>query len=515
MSLIDPVVEESAPRAARPITGTSRHTLLLALRGAAGASAVSMLVSMAVLPFEIRQLGVPVYGAWASIASFLVIGVLADAGLRSEIIRRVAAAHGSEDPAALTRAVHEGVTLLFVVGAAFLIIGTFGAPLIRSFAFPDGVPGYTPTAIEWFIRATLLLLMASLVTNGYFGVLKGVQRGDVEMTAQMLFSPIGGAIAVLGITVGLGLWALLLGAAGQLLLSSVFQSVRLRRLVPGLRPRLVRMPASRIRAYLGLSGLVLVCQLSDVIDSQWDEFVLSHFVGSSAVTAFQVGTNLVIQGRALVAVPLLPLLAAMAELRGRDPDRMQGFFDVLSRSAMVLGAVILGGIFVFAPSFIRLWLGSEVAGAGDAARLFVIAAALGVAMTPLAYRAMAEGWHRLVAVAAIANVVVNGACSLALTVIVGFRGPLYGSIAGNLVGTLLFMLLMRRKLGLGWQRPPLKALGIGAAACASAILLRVDTVTSWPVLVGSVALWILIVGLAASLVERLPVRNLIRGKASA
>jgi O-antigen/teichoic acid export membrane protein len=471
-----------------------------------------MLTSMVVLPFEIRRLGAPVYGAWVSIASFLVIGVLADAGVRSEIIRRVAAAHGAGDPEALTRAVQEGVTLLFAVGAAFLMFGTFGASIIRTFAFPNGVPGYSPTAIDWFIRATLLLLMASLVTNGYYGVLKGVQRGDVETTAQMLFSPVGAAIAVLGIVLGWGLWALLLGTASQLLLTSAFQSARLGRLVPGLNFRLVRMSTSRTRAYLALSGLVLVGQLSDVVDSQWDKLVLSHFVGSSAVTAFQVGTNLVIQARMLVAVPLVPLLAAMAELRWRDPDKMRRSFDLLSRTGMVLAAVILGGIFVFAPSFVRLWLGSEVAAAGDAARIFVIAAALAVVMLPLAYRALAEDWHRLIAVAAIVNMVVNGTSSLALTLIIGFRGPLYGSIAGNLAGTSLFLILIRRRLGRNWVRPPLKALVIGVAACASAIALRVDAVTTWPRLVGMVAVWVLIVGLAGTLAERLPVLSLIRAE---
>lgn len=179
---------------------------------------------------------------------------------------------------------------------------------------------------------------------------------------------------------------------------------------------------------------------------------------------------------------------------------------------MVLAAVILGGIFVFAPSFVRLWLGSEVAAAGDAARIFVIAAALAVVMLPLAYRALAEDWHRLIAVAAIVNMVVNGTSSLALTLIIGFRGPLYGSIAGNLAGTSLFLILIRRRLGRNWVRPPLKALVIGVAACASAIALRVDAVRTWPRLVGMVAVWVLIVGLAGTLAERLPVLSLIRAE---
>jgi O-antigen/teichoic acid export membrane protein len=488
--------------------------VLLALRGATGAAAVSYGVGLAVLPFVLRRLGTPVYGAWVSISSLLVIGVLADAGVRTEIVRRVAAAHGADDRVALTRAVHEGVTLLVGVGGAFALLGSFGAPALRAFAFPHGVPGYSPAAVEWLIRGTLALLSLTLVSNGYFGVLKGVQRPDVETVSQMAAVPAGAVVTVLAVVAGWGLAALLLGAFVQLMVGSVWQWVRLERVVPGLRPRLVRMGTRATGAYLGLSGLVLLCQISDVVDSQWDKLVLSRFVGSTAVTSFQVGTSLVIQGKALVAVPLLPLLAAMSELRGRDDQRMERFFAVLSGAGMAVGAVVLGGIFVFSPAFIRLWLGPDVAAAGGAARLFAVAAGLSVLVLPLACRALGEGWHRLVAIAAVVNMVVNGALSLALTLWIGFNGPLYGSIAGNLAGTLAFLLMMRRRLGGKWRRPPMGAVVVGVLAAAVAVGLGLDRLASWPSLAVAGAAWTLGVGSVGCAVEHLPVTDLLRRRVS-
>lgn len=491
-------------------TGTSRRTLLLALRSAAGASVVGYVVNLALLPFVIHRLGPDLYGAWIAASALLIVGGLADAGIRVEIIRRVGAAQGSGDPEDLVRSVHQGITLLSAVAGGFLVAGLLGSPAIRALAFPDGVRGMSHVELEWLIRATFGVLAFSLVAKGYCGAVYGLQRSDIEMAAQAAAVPLGAAITVAGVFAGWGIWAMLVGAVGELVILAGWQYVRLRRLLPALRPRLVRMTGAATRAYLALSGLVLIAQLSDVVDSQWDKLVLSHFVGSAAVASFQVGTSLVLQAKALVVVPLAPLLVVIAELRHRDETKMEGYFSLLAKLGMVLAATVLGGVYVFAPVFVRLWLGVELAPAGGAARLFTVASAFGLLIAPLSFRALGEGWHRMVAATAVVNMVVNGALSLAFTIWLGFNGPLYGSIAGNVTGAAVFLVLVRRRLGERWPGLPLGALAVGVASAALALALGVDHVASWPALLAAGAAWTAMVGTASVAVERIPVSVLLR-----
>lgn len=491
-------------------TGTSRRTLLQALGSAAGASVVGYAVNLALLPFVIHRLGPELYGAWITAAALLAVGGLADAGIRVEIVRRVGAAQGSGDRADLVRSVHQGLTLLSVVAGAFLLLGVIASSGIRAFAFPAGVPGMSASEVEWLIRATFGVLAFSLLAKGFCGALHGLQRSDVEMAAQAFAVPLGAALTVGGILAGWGVWAMLAGAFGELVLIFGWQYLRLRRLLPALRPRLIRMTGAATRAYLALSGLVLVGQLSDVVDSQWDKLVLSHFVGSAAVASFQVGTSLVLQGKALVVVPLAPLLVVIAELRHRDDARMEGYFQLLAKLGTVLAAVVLGGIFLFAPSFVRLWLGPEMAPAGGAARLFAVASVIGMFGAPYGFRAIGEGWHRLVAVASLLNIIVNGALSVLFTIWFGFNGPLYGSIAGNIVSTVVLLALVRRRLASGWTRPPVRALAIGILVAAAAIALGLDRVSSWPALTVMAAAWTCVVGGVGIAAERLPVAGTLR-----
>jgi O-antigen/teichoic acid export membrane protein len=503
-----PASLESQPAALS--TGTSRRTLLRTFRTAAAGATLAYIFNLALLPFILHRVGSELYGAWATIASVLAIGGLADAGVRTEIIRRVGAAKGAGDDTALVASVHQGLSLLAALAGAVFVLGAIGAPVIRTFAFPGGVAGYPAAEIDNLIRGTFAVLTITLMANAYFGVLRGLQRGDVEILAQMLAVPVGGGVILLGLAFGWGLWALFAGTVANLLIILGWEWAYTLRLVPFLRPRIVRLSRIAGRGYLALSGLALLSQISDVIDSQWDKLVLSHFVGSSAVTSFQIGTGLALQGKALALLPLGPLLVTVSELRLGDRARLRAIQRVLTKAGMVVGAVVLGGIFVFAPAFLRLWLGEGEGAAGSAARLFVFAVAMNLVSAPLAFRAFGEGWHGLAAIGSVVNMVVNGALSLVLTILIGFNGALYGSIAGNFAGTAVFLVLIRRRLGTEWTWPPLSAAAVGSVAAFAAILLGAGQVRTWPSLGASIAAYVVVVGFACGIAERLPVRVLLR-----
>ena len=494
-----------------PETGTSRRTLLLAFRSSAASAAVTYLFNLAILPFVLGRVGSPIYGAWATMASILAVGGLADAGIRTEIVRRVGRARGDGDADGLERSVHQGVTLLAVLAAAIVAVGVAAAPAIRAFAFPSGVPGYRTAEIDLLLRLTVAVLAAELVANGYFGVLRGVQRADVETTGVMLSVPVSALVTVVGVHLGWALWALFAGSLTVLAVTVAWSWIGTRRLAPGLRLRLVAMSGPVARGYLGLSALALLSQVSEVVDSQWDKVVLSRYVGSAAVASFQIGTTLVLQGKVLALLPLAPLLVAIAELRRRDPARVDALYALMARAAMALTAVVLSAIWVFVPAFLRLWLGpGDVPERADvAARLFTFAVVLNLLCAPLALRAFGEGWYRLTAASAATNMVVNGGTSLALTMAVGFEGALYGSIVGTAAGCALMIALMRRRLGDRWVPIPFRGLVVGLTAAVGALLLGLDRVGSWPMLLVAGGGYVLVVGLACTRAERLNVRELL------
>ena len=98
--------------------GTNRRTITRTIGSASLMTVVQYAVSLVVAPVVLGQAGVSTFGVWATIASVLAVGALADAGLRLEIGRRVADALGDDDDDAMRHAVHHGTTLLAVIAGA-------------------------------------------------------------------------------------------------------------------------------------------------------------------------------------------------------------------------------------------------------------------------------------------------------------------------------------------------------------------------------------------------------------
>lgn len=493
-----------------PERGTNRRTLIMTLRSAGLTTLVQYAATLLLAPIVFDGASVATFGAWATIASILAVGALADAGLRIEISRRVAHAAGEGDEEALRRSVHEGTTLLTAVALVIAVGGGLASPLIRAFAFPEGMPGLSNPEADLLLRATFLLLACSLLADGYFAVLRGLQRADVETNSRLVGIVVGTITAIVGINLGWSVWALFAGAAAQDVTAIALQAVGTRRVVPELRFRMAPLRGTAWRGLIAFSGMALLSQVSDVVDSQWDKVLLSRYVGSTAVAGFQVGTSLALQAKALAVLPAVPLLVAIAELRHRDPERSNHVMAALSSSTFAIGAVALSGLVVFAPPFLRLWLGQELPSAVISARLFAVAVGLNLLGAPLAMRALGEMRHRLTAISSAANIGVNAVLSYVLTVTIGLRGPLYGSIAGNAIGTALFFVLMRRALADEWRWPSWRAPLLAVVAAGAGMTVGLDEISSWPVLLVAGVAFTAVVGTAAILCERVPVHELFR-----
>ncbi|HEV7679103.1 MAG TPA: lipopolysaccharide biosynthesis protein [Candidatus Dormibacteraeota bacterium] len=490
-------------------TGTSGHTLRLVIRSATVAAVAGYLVDLVVIPLVVRHVGATTYGVWATGASILAIAALADVGVRAEVARRVATAFGDGDHQALRRAAHTGTSVLALLAVPLLLVAAFGVPAIRSFVLPAGAPGQSTASIDLFLRVVILAATAGVVLNGHFAVLRGLQRNDVE-TRSVLVATLAGAGATLGLAFGgAGLWALLGGWAAQTVLQYALQWLGMRRLAPDVRFRLARPDRGALAAFLGMSGLVLLSQVSDVIDSQWDKLVLSHYVGPSSVAAFQLGTMLVLTAKALALLPLTPLLTATAELGRHHAARAQALYVSLERASFAAGSVVLGAAFAFGPAFVRLWLGDDLSAAGHAVRLFSVAVLLNLYAAPLAVRAFGERAHRLPAIGSLVNVVVNGALSIVLTSRIGFDGALYGSIAGNVMGTAIFLVLMRRHMGAQWRWPSLRSIPVGVAVAGALAALHAGEISTWPLLLLAATLYIAVMAPVCARLEGLSPQTLL------
>lgn len=449
------------------------------LRSVASTNVVLTMAGLAynllLIPVVLHVDGETTYGVWVALSTLVAIGTLADGGVRVEVARRVAIANGSGDSAAIASAFRAGLTAVVWVAVPVCAVLLVFAGGVVELVLPQRIDHLTASDLDAALRVLLVGLAVQLVGGVFASCLRGLQRQDLEFLAQLAALVVSAIVTGAGISDGWGLWALVWGQTAAVITGGVIQVLAVRSLRIGIRVRL-DVPGRRHMQYLTLSGLALVSQVSEVFDSQWDRLVVARVVGPEAVASFHVGVSLPSYAKVLAIIPLAPLLVAVAESSLRGPARTRdsrAVQDRLMRVTAVLASAVFATTFVFGPAFIGLWLGPGYDDAGRVLRVFVVAVAINVAIAPIAMQALGERLHRICALGAITNIVVNAVLSFILTLHVGVLGAAWGSVAGNTCGALVLWILARSRLS--YRVPlPVRAAALAVAASVVAVVSGVD-----------------------------------------
>ncbi len=474
--------------------GTNRRTVSKVLGSSAVSTVVNTVTALFVLPRVLRGIGTNSYGEWATLAGVLAIGQLAEAGVSTEIARRVATAYGQGDLEGMRRSVRQGTTVLVGIASLLELTGVALAHPLVNLIFTESSASQREQ-LTWVLIGMITLVAIGLVGNGYFGILAGLQRTDYQSWSGIASLLIAAAVTVGGIALGFGIWALLLAAYVQLLVGWIGPAIGLRRVVPAMRFRLTKVSPAVVLGFVGMPAMIILASASALFDMQFDKFVLTRTVGPSASAMFQIGSQLVLSAKAVALIPLAILLAGTAELHQTNPTRLRRLEFLAGDTAQAIAAVTAGGFLIFSSTFVRVWLGP---GYGDAAlsmRLLAIAVLLNVWSAPWFYYAVGRGRYHYVAWGASANLVVNAAGTIFLTTRIGLLGALIGSIAGTAAGDLVGWLILHNWDTRHWLSPAFRATGVVALLVLPMLAISSHIPASWIGLIGSGATYIAACGI--------------------
>jgi O-antigen/teichoic acid export membrane protein len=487
------------------LIGTSRRSVTKVVRSSAALAFVSVLATLVVLPLVLRGVHIQGYGEWATLAAILAVGQLAQTGTGTEIARRVAAAHGEREDVALRQAVREGTTVLVGVALIIATAGVLAARPIVDLVFTRVAPA-ARGQLTLLLIGIVILFALGLVGNGYFSVLNGLQRSDFSAWSTVASVAIAAIVTVVGISLGLGLWALFVADCVQLAVSWIGPVIGVRKLMPNLGFRLAHVSRAVIVGFVGMPAMLVVAQASDVFDSQIDKLVLTHVTGPKSSAMFQIGAGVVQVVRAAALVPLGVMLAGTAELHKTNPRRLRALESLSGMSAQAIAATTAGGLVLFARPFVLTWLGRGYGGAILSIRVLAVAVLLNLWSAPWIYYALGRRRYHYVLIAATATVVLNLTATIVLTAHIGLNGALIGSLAGSTGGTLTARLVLWRWEARPWLTPALRASATIALLVIPLVIAGATIPASWIALFGWGLLYVLVCGLLLLATGSLPVQ---------
>jgi O-antigen/teichoic acid export membrane protein len=324
------------------------------------ATCVEGLSGFILIPILLSELGQDGYGLTALLLALVGLGMILDLGLRSATSKLLA------DQIALGNQVRFN-ELASTTLAAYLFLGVLGSlscialaePLADWLKAPDRLRAEAVFLVRWygagaiFLQVVRPMVAAVLESRNRFDLVNGV------MTVGKVLELGGVLIAVRYMGAGIYGWA---GVTFTVMVASLLALVVLAwRTAPEVRLRFRYVSLSTLFCTLKLSGQVFLLQLNQLISIHSDPFVLSKFLGPSALAVYTPPTKLKIFATNFAGVLSSQLhpLAAGASATGNLAD-LRAVLYRGTRYTFLMGIPIAVFFGVFSGPIARIWLGKAL-----------------------------------------------------------------------------------------------------------------------------------------------------------
>lgn len=398
------------------------------------ANAGNALVTIALTPFLLVQLGAEGYGLWV-----LALGLtftsgylaLADLGLSDAAVKLIAEARAKGDP---RRIAEIASTTLVAFGALGLVIGAAVAALAPWLVSVLGVDADLAATARVLFTVVALEVIIELPTEALRAVLIGTQRYTWLRTIDVGGRLLWGVLVVVALQRGHGVVALGVLAVVVAGVRAVLTLLAAHQVLPGLRLRLRSASRSVFRETATYGSLVGGLRFLSVIYAQMDRVIVSVMISVAAVAGYEVAFRMGSMATLVLVMASSSVLPAASYNAARaDTGKQRELYLRGSKYTLALAVPVCMAALLFADRILVAWVGPEYASSTTAARLFllfpILAGVNQVGVTML----IGLGQARPVLLLQTVSVGLNLVLSILLAPVLGMTGVVLGTLIGGVV----------------------------------------------------------------------------------
>ena len=320
--------------------------------------AVTLFVNIAVafymMPFIIHSIGDRWYGMWTLVATFIGYYGYLDFGLSISTQRFIAGAIGRKDEDEINKLVTTSFFLFIafgIVSLAITLLIAFCAPLF----FTDPIEIRTFQTVLLILGLNVVFTLAMAPING---LMTGHLRFDLTTYINLGKLIIRTVLIVYFIKAGYSIIALavisLLADSG----GNIAKILIARKIFSGIRIQRRFYVRERIGELFAYGGKTFVNQIADLLRFQVDHLVIAAFIHLSAVTLFNVASQLVYYLRTLVEAFMGVLVPVFARYQAaQDKAAVTRVYYFTSKLSAGISVLLGGAMIIFGKVFITLWMG--------------------------------------------------------------------------------------------------------------------------------------------------------------
>jgi O-antigen/teichoic acid export membrane protein len=406
----------------------------------------SVLVSLILTPYIIHSIGVERFGIFAMVSVLSSLCGLFDLGIGASFVRYISEFHAKKD--------HENINQ--VLGAGFLSYAVFTLAIVNLyllFSFQILRVFNIPPAcyMETFYVFGLGILLFGLANafSVFSSVQSGLQRMDILNKVNIFMSVPTLIGVVFFLERGYGLLGLMINQAIIFVLQSAVNVVIARKLLPGFRFRPFAFSRDIFTKIFNFGYKFQLAKISGYIASQTDKVLIAMFLSVSFVAYYELGNRIVlyvISVCSLMISALVPAFTEVAVLHSREKLSEAYLTCVKHLTFFIVPLFVCAA--VLAERIIVAWVGESCQPAIMVIRILAVAWAVNSIAQVSASMSMAINEPNIMAKGSVLIVVLNLILSFIFVKKFGFLGVAFGTAVAVNVGSVYFIIVLNRRLGL-------------------------------------------------------------------
>jgi O-antigen/teichoic acid export membrane protein len=401
-----------------------------------------IVVLVLLTPYILHKLGVEVFAVWSLV--FVVANYLGllDFGIRTSFAKYIAEYHTKKDQEAINAVVNCG--LLFYLGLSILIV-TLTLTLRGQILLWLKVPPSIYSESMFAILGMVLVFCLSNTFSIFEAVLVGLQRMDVQNKILIFASFFNVAGTFFFLEKGYGIRGLVINYGIFISVTVMLNMFFSRRLLPYIRIGWSKVRKDIFKKLFNFGIKMQICSFAVMIHTQVDKIILSHFLGLSFVTFYDLGQKAANAVRTLPMLLLTALVPAVSELEASDEkDRLMLLYHRGSKyiSLMVFPLIFLS--IIVAHELFYLWLGDKLSLAVLGFEILVIGYCINVLTGMGTSLVRGIGKPEYETRYALLTLVLQLVLSITLVQVLGFKGVLLSVLITAVVAALYFLVTFHR-----------------------------------------------------------------------
>jgi O-antigen/teichoic acid export membrane protein len=396
---------------------------------------VNMVAGFFFMPWLISRLDSEVYGLWILIGSLTGYFSLMDIGVRGSVGRYIAHYHARNDQKGVNATLS---TALIILSALAVLVLVATAVLLTVFFRIFTVSPDQVSAVRWAIIIVGVNLAVAFSLHVFDGVLWACQRFDILNGVDIVTTLLRVAATLLLVKPTNGLVVLALITLGSTVLADGLKIFFSFRQDPRLRfaPRFFsRVSVIELYGYGVWNFILSIC---GQITGYTSPAVIAGFLGASLVTPFVVALRLIQYASSLLGLST-GVMTPMATRMNAQEDRAAEYTLLVrsTRFAALYAVAVFGFFLVMGRDFIRLWMHGKFPDSYPLLIVLGVGYCGGMVFSASGSILLGRARHKVIAVLAVVEAIVNLALSIALVIPFGLMGVAVGFTLPRIVISLL------------------------------------------------------------------------------